>query len=178
MPNDKIKVPTYKETTFIGLWKHDKAEPFCFPFIASVVSIGLVYLYELKTKDFTISQNIFDIKNELFSLAVSSLGITLAALSLVIVIYSDDIKRESFSNGAYQQFLFPYILNAVSWTILAVISFFSIIIDKSQLLSDYSSISRVTSYFLLFLTIYSILYTIRIIGSVISNSLLSSFIIK
>lgn len=177
MKEEHNPTPDYEETTFIGLWKKDKLEPFCLPFWLSILAVSFVIVYECHYGDQQITKNISALSNDLFSLAVSSLGINLAALAVVLVIYNDDkIKLKSFKDGAYQQFLFPYYINAYSWTLLSILSLITTVIDKTVLIQRYEHLTRILSYFLLFLLVYSIMYTIRLIGSIISNSILSIFI--
>lgn len=167
--------PNYNDTTFFGLWKYDKLEPFCFPFWFSIIVLVICYSLDYHYFNFQIALNIFNFKTELFGIAVSSLGINLGALAIVLILYNEDVKKLAFKNGSYQQFLFPYYINAYSWTYLSIITLLTIIFDNATFNDEFIDILRTVSYLILFFTIYSILYTIRIIGSIISNSILDIF---
>lgn len=111
---------------------------------------------------------------DLFPISISAIGIILAAISVIVAVYSkDDMEKiVSHDKKTFEGFLFPYRYCAFLWSIICIIS----IAKEMNIISINSHFFVIISNIWLFLVIYSILYFLFLIKEIMENILLSSFI--
>jgi hypothetical protein len=131
-------------------------------------------MYRIAYNDSIFIDNILNEAGSILAIAISSMGLILAALALVLVIFSKEIMHHATVDGVFQEFLLPYYIGALSWTILSLVCLFQLVTTGAQILKSVDIFEDILGFTLIFQLIYSILYTIRIIGNVITYTLLSA----
>lgn len=176
MPEQEDKKQlSFEDTTFFGLLKNDPLEPLAFPFVISAIIIICLIVYHLKTGSSEFLDNILSESVSIFSISISSLGLILAALALVIVIFSKRTMHRATLEGVFQQFILPFYISAISWTVLSLLTLFQILFKDSPFLEENQSWENTLGFTVVFFLCYSILFTMRIIASIISNTLLAAY---
>lgn len=173
MKQKKPELP-YKDTTFWALYSKDKSEPFGLPFIISIAVTAILTLYYIASGSSSFIENVLLEVDTIFSVSISSLGLILAALALLLVIFNKKTMHLATIAGVFQQFLLPYYVSAISWTSLSLISYFYILFYNAPFMLEHDSIKLVLGFTIIGLTVYSIFYTMRLVGSIISNTLLAA----
>lgn len=172
--NQKKPELLYKDTTFWALYTKDKLEPFGLPFIIATTVTIILIIYHTVSGSSKFIENVLLEANTIFSVSISSLGLILAALALLLVIYNKRTMHLATAAGVFQQFLLPYYVAAISWTSLSLISYFYILFFNSPFIEKNELIKLILGFTIIDLTVYSIFYTMRLVGSIISNTLLAA----
>lgn len=109
---------------------------------------------------------------DLFSISISAIGIILAAISVIVAVYSkEDMQKIVYSDKkTFESFLFPYRYAAFLWSVICIIS----LLKEIHLISITSYCYVVISYIWIFFIIYAILYFLFLIKEMMESILLSS----
>ncbi|MCI1912948.1 MAG: hypothetical protein LKJ06_07940 [Schleiferilactobacillus harbinensis] len=109
---------------------------------------------------------------DLVSMSVGAIGVILAAIAILVVIFSRQglARIVAADEQTFEGFIFPYRLSATIWAILAVWSLFVPLLNNGLNIS----VKLAIAYVWLFLILYAMLYVLYLIGEIIQNILLSA----
>lgn len=162
-----------KRSSFIhGICVNARYTVFNWSFWLSLVLIFFVFLINMTGSVEGLREFLHANAMNIVGISVSAIGIILAAIAVVVVIYKrEDLARiVAADSRTFESFIFPYRFSASIWGLLAVVSLFN-----GAVKVDVSSITLNIIYlgwFWLFL--YSILYSLYLIGEIIQQVILSS----
>lgn len=164
--------PTYNSMGFMALWTTDLLEPFFnIASLFSLIVTGVIFWIQTKVPQKLVGTFLTSHSESLLTTSVGSIGIILAAMAIAVVIFDKKSMHMIYEAGnGLEQFLFSYWVAAVLWAITALTSLFYLIF----ITIFPGNIIQYINYFYIFVFIYSISYTIRLIGDVIRMSLLAA----
>lgn len=155
----------------LDIFKEDPSEPFLN--LSFFLSFLLTLLFGCKTSENLangITSNILELSNDLFAISVGGIGVVLGALAIMTVVFSKKVMNKAAEDGSFQALMLPYIVSCFSWGFLSLTTFFYLLL-KSNLNQRFLWIF---SLLILFFTLYSILYSIRLIITIIRFTVLAA----
>lgn len=119
------------------------------------------------------NSRVVEISKGMFSIAVSALGIILAAVAVTIVLYSRrNLHKMVFEEKIMAGLLFPYRYVSLLWTIVGLLSFFSGLVQFNISLS----LRVILNCIYCFLIVYAVVYFMYIISEIVQHVITAAFV--
>lgn len=119
------------------------------------------------------NSRVVEVSKGMFGIAVSALGIILAAVAVTIVLYSRrNLHKMVFEEEIMAGLLFPYRYVSVLWTIVGLLSFFASLVQFRIPLS----LCVVFNCVYCFLIMYAVTYFMYVISEIVQHVITAAFV--